>query len=61
MQAEGPDVGSILTIWDDVSDREVLKGAEYTSDYAGYLFRRHRSADLICDPDKRPWNAGGKA
>ena len=29
MQAEGPDVGSILTIWDDVSDREVLKDAEY--------------------------------
>ena len=29
MQAEGPDVGSILTIWDDVSEREsksVLKG-----------------------------------
>ena len=29
MQAEGPDVGSILTIWDDVSDRQVLKGAVF--------------------------------
>ena len=30
MQAEGPDVESILTIWDDVSDREVLKGSDHS-------------------------------
>ena len=32
MQAEGPDVGSILTIWDDVNERgieqSVLKGSD---------------------------------
>ena len=35
MQAEGPDVGSILTIWDDVSDRQVLKRAEYHKRVSG--------------------------
>ena len=42
MQAEGPDVGSILTIWDDVSelDLRVLKGSGIPqATLPGCLFR----------------------
>ena len=46
MQAEGPDVGSILTIWDDVSEPGnipvFLKGAILKRDLPGTWMMRSR-------------------